>query len=181
MGGSQSKPTRTPIRTQQFTPRPMILAKMESASARSDMQRLKKMYGVVKKRDKRINMINKRANLVERTSAAKQSRMEAVMSHRAQQAAEARRRYLQLFSNAAALKAYATRRMRDLKQAAKITQRQLQKYKQWQARVAPKYKQEMKRGARAKMIGRMANYEESNAEHAARSIREGIAPVRQQL
>lgn len=162
-------------------PRQVILAKTQSDYAKRQMSGLKKMYSALRQRDRRIDAMNARANVAERVSSAKQSRMEAIMSIEQQKVAEERRRYLQLYTDAAALRAYATKRMRDLKRAALGVQARMQKHKRWEALAARAYRKELQRGARAKLIGRMTNYEESNVEVAARSVREGISPTKEQL
>jgi hypothetical protein len=161
--------------------RPAILAKAQSADARQRMTGLRRVYSALKSRDRRIDAVNARADVAERVSAARASRMEAAMSLGAQRAAEERRRLLRLYADAAALRAYATKRMRDLKRASVAVRSKLARHARWQALAARSYRLELKRGARAKALGRITDYEESDVETAAREAREGIAPVRQQL
>lgn len=180
MGMSGSKMSAVQ-RAARLPPRQVILAKTQGDAAKRELTGLKKMYAALRQRDRRIDAVNARANVAERASAAKQSRMEAVFSLEQQKEAELRRRYAQLYTDAAALKAYATKRMRDLKLAAAGVRAKMSRFQKWKAFATRQYRRELQRGARAKLIGRMANYEGSNVESAARSVREGIAPVRQQL
>lgn len=161
--------------------RPLILARVESANAKKRLTGLRRMYSALKQRDRRIDAVNARANVTERVSAARASRMEAAMTLEAQKAAEERRQLVQLYTDAAALKSYATKRMRNLKRASMNVRAKLARHGRWQALAARSYRRELRRGARAKVLGRVANYEESNVETAAREAREGIAPLRQQL